>query len=110
MKSMKWKNLDVKNKIAYTTAISAFTLGWALTVASFVVGKGQIHDSVLWVLGQALVYTASVFGIGMYCSTSVRQMRYDINRYMRNPSERMRDDYEDVDVKEEDIEDEQRDY
>ena len=78
----KWSSLDVKTKIAYVTAIIAFTLGWGLSVSGFIIGAGVISDSVLWVLGQALVYTASVFGIGMYTTGEVKKMKMSIRNFI----------------------------
>ncbi len=42
-----------------------------------------MSDSVLWILGQALVYTASVFGVGMYVTGEVRGMKRNIRRFIR---------------------------
>lgn len=79
----KWKQLDVKTKIAYITAVVAFVCGWGLTIAGFIIGAGVISDSVLWVLGQALVYAASVFGVGMYVAGSVKNMKQSISEFMQ---------------------------
>ena len=79
----KWKQLDVKTKIAYITAVIAFVCGWGLTIAGFIIGAGIISDSVLWVLGQALVYAASVFGVGMYVAGSVKNMKQSISEFMQ---------------------------
>lgn len=79
-----WSSLEIKTKIAYITAIVAFVAGWGLTVAGFVIGAGVISDSVLWVLGQSLVYAASVFGVGMYVTNSVRSMKHSIRMFMKN--------------------------
>lgn len=81
----KWKDLDIKNKVAIITAIAAFVVGWGLTIAGFWVPPvGEVADSILWILGQALLYAASVLGIGMYVGGEVRRMKTEINRYMRN--------------------------
>lgn len=77
-----WSHLDVKTKIAYITAVVAFVCGWGLTIAGFIIGAGIISDSVLWVLGQALVYAASVFGVGMYVAGSVKGMKQSIKEFM----------------------------
>lgn len=87
--TMGWKTLDTKTKIAYTTAIAAFALGWGLTIAGFIIGSGVISDSVLWVLGQALVYAASVFGVGLYMTHSVKNMQQSINNFMRKEDEKI---------------------
>lgn len=82
-----WKELDIKNKIAYGSAIAAFICGWGLTIAGFIVGSGVISDSVLWVLGQSLVYAASVFGVGMYVSSEVKNLKTQIKDYLENQRE-----------------------
>ena len=99
----KWKNLDLKTRIAYVTAIIAFTIGWSLTIAGFIIGAGVISDSVLWVLGQSLVYAASVLGIGMYTAGEVRRMKRDIGRFMRHP-EQVEEIEEELGVQEEEKE------
>ncbi len=87
MKSLtreRWADLEIKTKIAYITAILAFLVGWGLTIAGFCMPPvGEITESVLWVLGQALVYTASIFGVGMYVTGSVRNMKRAIGDFMR---------------------------
>ena len=78
-----WKELDIKTKIAYITAIGAFVIGWGLTIAGFCVPPvGTVTDSVLWVLGQALVYAASVFGVGMYVTGAVNNMKQKVDDFI----------------------------
>lgn len=89
-----WEGLEIKTKIAYITAIVAFAAGWGLTIAGFIMGAGVISDSVLWVLGQALVYAGSVLGIGMYVSGSVRNMKRSIARFMINEKRHMEENEE----------------
>ena len=98
-----WSNLEVKTKIAYITAIVAFVIGWGLTIAGFVIGAGVISDSVLWVLGQSLVYAASVFGVGMYVTGSVRSMKQSIKMFMRNEDAKYRGEITEDVVDEEEV-------
>lgn len=78
---MKWKDLDIKDKVAIITCCIAFALGWILTIAGFIVDPlGIVSDSVLWILGQSLIYTASVLGIGMYVNHSIRKGLDSIKR------------------------------
>ena len=84
----KWRDLDVKNRIAYLTALAAFVIGWGLTIAGFIVPPmGVVADSILWILGQSLVYAASVLGVGMYVGGEVKHLKGEIRRFMRNPEE-----------------------
>lgn len=83
MKNNGWSDLSAKEKAAIITACLAFLLGWGLTIAGFVIPPtGEIADSVLWVLGQALIYTASVFGITSYFTSETRKMKSDIREYV----------------------------
>ena len=83
MKKITWKDLNIKEKLAIGTAILAFILGWALSVAAFVVPPlGEISSGILWILGQSLLYAASVFGITGYFTAETVRMRRDLNRYL----------------------------
>lgn len=86
---MKWSEIDIKEKAAIITAIAAFVVGWALTIAGFIVPPvGEIADGVLWVLGQALIYAASVFGITSYFSSETRRMKRDISEFVQRSIEK----------------------
>ena len=78
-----WAKMDVKQKFAIVTAVVAFIAGWGLTIVGFIIPpEGEVHDSVLWILGQALVYTASVLGIGMYFNNELVKFRRETRRYI----------------------------
>jgi Na+/melibiose symporter-like transporter len=80
-----WVKMDVKQKFAIVTAVVAFIAGWGLTIAGFIIPpKGEVSDSVMWILGQALVYTASVLGIGMYFNNELVNLRRETRRYIRD--------------------------
>ena len=80
---METQKMDLKQKTAYATAIVAFVLGWGLTIAGFCLPpKGDVSDSVLWILGQALIYTASVLGITMYFKSKVVELQDETRRYV----------------------------
>lgn len=86
---MKWSELDIKEKAAIVTAVAAFVVGWGLTIAGFVVPPlGEIADSILWVLGQALIYAASVFGITSYFTCESRRLKRDITEFVERSIER----------------------
>lgn len=78
-----WKGMDIKQKFAIVTAVVAFIVGWGMTIAGFIIPpQGEVADSVLWILGQALIYTASVLGIGMYFNNQMVKFRTDTRRYI----------------------------
>jgi len=96
MEKLNWSTLDIKTKIAYITALIAFILGWGLTIAGFIIGAGVISDSVLWVLGQALVYAASVFGVGLYVGSEVVGMKKSIRRFMKQEKDYIEGEIQEV--------------
>lgn len=78
------KKMDIKDKTAYITAVAAFVIGWFLVVAGFYAEpKGEISGSILAVLGEAMVYAASVFGVGMYFNHRLEQLDIRTRRYIR---------------------------
>lgn len=88
VKDMKEINNDQKQKAAYITAIIAFIAGWGLTIAGFCVDPvGDISGSVLAVLGEALVYAASVFGVTLYFSNQMAKFKADTRRYLDDNKE-----------------------
>ena len=75
--------MDIKQRTAYITAILAFVCGWGLTIAGFLVEPvGEIAGSVLAVLGEAMVYAASVFGVSMYFTHEMTKFRHDTRMYI----------------------------
>lgn len=87
--------MDKNHKAAYATAIVAFIIGWGLTIAGFIVPpRGEISGSVLAVLGEAMVYAASVFGVTLYFQNQMAKFRHDARRYMDNELNRQGDDGE----------------
>lgn len=100
-KRNRFKSLPVKDKLSYSSACLAFVIGWGLVIAAFFTEPtGEVHDSILWILGQALLYAGGVFGIALYTGNQVRSMRRDIKRFMRNPEsvdEIMAEDDENID-------------
>lgn len=88
MKREAYRDLDYKNKLAVWTCLIAFTIGWTLTIAGFIVPPlGEVADSVLWILGQSLLYSASVLGIGIYTTHLVKDGINGIRRDLSLPPE-----------------------
>ena len=77
--SQQWKDLPVREKIAIITAVAAFIVGWGMSIAGFWLPPiGEVADSVLWILGQALIYAASVFGLTGYFTSERHRKMEDI--------------------------------
>ena len=69
---------NTKEWIQYGSAVAMLTLGAGLSVASFV-RSGEVHDSVLWLFAQCLMYAGSVFGISVFIADRFRRLE---NRVM----------------------------
>lgn len=71
----------IKENIIYGSALFMLVFGVGLTIAGFILPPaGQVHDSVLWVLGQCLIYAGSGMGISAYTSGKMREMQRGIDR------------------------------
>ena len=71
----------IKENIIYGSALFMLVFGVGLTIAGFIIPPaGQVHDSVLWVLGQCLIYAGSGMGISAYTSGKIREMQRGIDR------------------------------
>lgn len=77
-----FKDLNIKEKLAIVSACVAFTCGWSLVICAAFVPILLSEQGVLWILGQALIYSASVFGLGMYFKAESTQMKNDISRHI----------------------------
>lgn len=65
---------DRKDTITVWSAICMPAFGSVLTIAAFILPPmGEIHDSVLWVLGQSLIYAGGALGIANYARASARE-------------------------------------
>lgn len=81
----KWIDINIKDKIAILSAIIAFILGWGMSIAGFWIPPvGEVSDSILWILGQALLYAASVFGVSAYFRSETVQLRRDMDRHLEH--------------------------
>lgn len=79
------EKMDIKQKTAYCTALIAFVCGWGLTIAGFCVSPiGEVSGSVLAVLGEAMIYTASVFGVTLYFANEMVKFKKDTREYLNN--------------------------
>ena len=83
-----WSDLNIKEKLAIGSACVAFALGWFITGIAAFVPLLISEQGVLWILGQSLVYTASVFGVSAYFKSETVQMKRDMQDFM-NEKERL---------------------
>lgn len=68
-----------KEKIALWSGVGMLLFGVAITTAGFIVPPlGEVHDSVLWILGQSLIYTGSILGIALYSKHKLNEIETHI--------------------------------
>lgn len=80
-----WSDLTIKEKISIASACVAFILGWAMSIGAFFVPPvGEVADSILWILGQALLYCSATFGIAAYFKSETVQLRRDMDRHLEH--------------------------
>ena len=70
-----------KDTITVASAIAMLVFGCILTTIGFFISPmGEVHDSVLWILGQCFLYAGSALGIATYARASAKQ---EVDDYMR---------------------------
>ena len=61
------------------SGLGMLVFGVIITTAGFRVPPlGQVHDSVLWILGQALIYSGSIWGIALYSKHKLNEIEKHI--------------------------------
>lgn len=76
-----WKDLNIKDKLAIISACAAFACGWILTGIAAFVPLLLSEQAILFILGQAMTYSAAVFGVSMYFNAEARQMKRDMQNF-----------------------------
>lgn len=77
---MKW-NSTLKEKILYAISISALLVGFGITIAGFCVPPvGEIHSTVLIVLGQCFVYSGALLGYKLSVKNGVSLVNEEISK------------------------------
>ena len=69
--------MNSKNKeiIHYCCAVFMLVFGCSISVMGFfAVPVGEVDDSDLWIMGQSLIYSGSVFGISLYVKSEVKKV------------------------------------
>lgn len=75
-----WCNMGIKDIILYSLAIISFFAGFTLLFLSFFTPpKGIIDNSIIFVSGEALVFTATVLGIGQHYKHELNKFKARVN-------------------------------
>jgi cephalosporin hydroxylase len=57
-------------------------MGWTLTALASFVPLLISEQGILWILGQSLIYSASVFGISAYFKSETVQLKRDMDKHL----------------------------
>lgn len=67
---------ETRENLQVGSALGMLVLGMALTVAGFIVSPlGEIHESVLGLFAECLIYAGSIFGVAIYIQTKYAELR-----------------------------------
>lgn len=86
-----WKDLNIKEKLAIISACAAFCMGWVLTAIAAFMPLLLSEQAILWILGQAMTYSAAVFGVSMYFKSEAVQMKREMQDFF-NEKERLQNE------------------
>lgn len=80
-----WSSLSFKDKLSYIFAIGAFLFGWTFTALGFFTEPlGEVSDSVLWILGQALLFVGAIIGIAQYYAGQLNDFKRSVMKGLRH--------------------------
>lgn len=68
-------NKSTKEWIQYGSALGMLISGVVLVFLCFFLNDYDLKDSVLWYLGQCLVYAGSIFGVRAYMSSKYGEFK-----------------------------------
>lgn len=75
------------------TALFALIFGFGLSLAGFIVNPtGVVDDSVLWILGQCLIYAGSIYGISTHYQKKQKELENKIYKRLNKKNQEEDDD------------------
>lgn len=91
----KWGELSFKDKLAYSAAVFSLMMSWIVVILGVLTPPpGEVHTSVLSVLGITMMFVASIFGIAFYMKGSKAEVYNDVldkvDRYMERVKEKQK--------------------
>ena len=86
---MKWNNQS-KEIAAHVCAGLLLLFGMIMVVCGFITPpSGEVHDSILWIFGQTLVFSGAVLGISLHVDNSIKSIESKLEEKM---NQRIRDE------------------
>ena len=79
---MKWNNQS-KEIAAHVCAGLLLLFGMIMVVCGFITPpSGEVHDSILWIFGQTLVFSGAVLGISLHVDNSIKSIESKLEEKM----------------------------
>ena len=76
---------ETRESLQVGSALGMLALGMALTVAGFIVSPlGEIHESLLGLFAECLIYAGSIFGVAIYIQTKYAELRAYVEERTRS--------------------------
>lgn len=80
---MKWNNQS-KEVVSHVAAGLLLLFGMVMVVCGFFTPPaGEVHNSILWVFGQTLVFSGAVLGISLHVDNSIQSIEAKLEDKMR---------------------------
>lgn len=76
---------ETRESVQVASAVGMLAGGFALSVAGFLAPPlGQIHESVLGLFAECLVYAGSIFGVTIYIQGKYNEIRNYVEKKMED--------------------------
>ena len=80
---------ETKENVQIISAIAMLIGGFLLAVAGFIVPPtGQIHESVLGVFAECLIYAGYIFGVTIYIQTKYTELRSYLDNKLKEEEQK----------------------
>lgn len=80
---MKWNNQS-KEIAAHIAAGLLLFFGMIMVVCGFITPpSGEVHDSILWIFGQTLVFSGAVLGISLHVDNSIKSIETNLEEKIK---------------------------
>lgn len=74
---------ETRENLQVGSALGMLALGMALTVAGFIISPlGEIHESVLGLFAECLIYAGSIFGVAIYAHNKYAEIKTYVEERM----------------------------
>lgn len=91
----------LKTNAPITFAWICFILGWVLVIlAFFTPPMGTVDQSILWIFGQALIFTGSAIGLDLSYNNKLNNFKHEMKRdfdNFRHGKDSIEEEYKDYD-------------